>query len=147
MHSATIGCAPSPRPEREGDQRARTMPWSRAVLSQLLRPHLVARPGGRAAERSSPETRLSLKQSQQRASRSPHSSSLEFGFTIMQCRFQTMSETAGRKVRAASEKPRPGAVMVAGEEGSGITRCLCEGLLSTSSSSSSSAKGLRLTTD
>ena len=53
------------------------------------------------------------------------SSNLEFGFTMMPCKFQIMSETVGRKAHAASDKPRPGAGRLAGEEGSGITRCLC----------------------
>ena len=65
----------------------------------------------------------------------------------MQCRFQMMSGTVGRKARAAWEKPRPGVGMVAGEEGSRITRCLCEGLLLTSSSYPSPTKGLRLIMD
>jgi hypothetical protein len=48
---------------------------------------------------------------------------------MMQCRFQMMFDTVGRKARAASDKPRPGAGVVPGEESSGITRCLCEGFV------------------
>jgi hypothetical protein len=53
------------------------------------------------------------------------SSSFEFGFTMMQCRFQTMSDTIGREAHASSEKPRFRAGALVGEESSGITRCLC----------------------
>jgi hypothetical protein len=45
-----------------------------------------------------------------------------------------MSDIVGRKALAASGKSKPGAGMLAGEESSGTTRCLYEGLLLLTSS-------------